>query len=134
MNLGIQHLFKSSNLYNACLAITGCFRRTARQKKVLWAWLTSVEKTFYNIINGHAPQYLSDHLPPQGQAQVNLRRSQFIFWRLVKRYRNSFFPYCISQWNSLDSRIRSLLSISSFKRPLLEFLRPKHSPTFRVVK
>ena len=32
----------------------------------------------------------------------------------TERYQSSFFPYCISQWNILDSNIRKLPTISTF--------------------
>ena len=37
-----------------------------------------------------------------------------------------------NEWNSLDYRIRDLPSISSFKRAIFEFIRPKPSLTFNV--
>ena len=46
----------------------------------------------------------------------------------TERFRNTFFPYCISQWNVLDVDIRNLLpSVSTFKTVIFEFLRPKQS-------
>ena len=50
----------------------------------------------------------------------------------TERFRKSFFPYCVNEWNKLDSRIRDLPSISRFKRAIFDFIRPKSSPTFRV--
>ena len=56
-----------------------------------------------------------------------------ILWTFALNvYRNSFFPYCISQWNSLDRRIRNLPSIASFKRAILSYFRPSPAPIFRV--
>jgi len=46
--------------------------------------------------------------------------------------RNSFFPYCISQWNVLGGNIRDLPSIKTFKKAIYEFLRPKQSHVFDV--
>jgi len=89
---------------------------------------------FYKIFKGLAPQYLCEYLPAQNATVVNLRVRPPIYplEARTERYRNSFFPYCVSQWNILDSRIRDLPTISSFKRAIFEFLRPKPSPTFRV--
>lgn len=50
----------------------------------------------------------------------------------TERYRNSFFPFCISQWNALDSHIRVRPSISTFKRAIFDFLRPKPAPSFKL--
>jgi len=80
------------------------------------------------------PQYLVEILPPRRAAFANLRSRLPIYPLEVRteRYRNSFFPYCINEWNKLDSRIRDLPSISRFKRAIFEFMRPKPAPTFRV--
>ena len=50
----------------------------------------------------------------------------------TERYRNSFFPYCISQWNNLDSRIRNRPSIATFKRAIHDFIRPNPTPYFKT--
>jgi len=126
--------------YNACLAITGCFRGTSKEKIYLELGLESLSDRrfsrrlmfFYKIVKGFAPTYLSSLLPPQGGAE-NLRvRPPFEmpFCR-TERYRASFFPYCIAEWNKLDSGIRDLPSISSFKRAILNFLRPKAASRYQ---
>lgn len=40
----------------------------------------------------------------------------------------------MSKWNNFDSHIRNLPTISKFKSVLLEFLRPKSYPTFKLGK
>ena len=52
----------------------------------------------------------------------------------TESYRNSFFPYCISQGSNLDSRIRNLPSIATFKRGILDFIRPNPTPYFKINK
>ena len=91
---------------------------------------------FYKIFNEMAPQLLGNYLPAQNAALVNLRVRPSIYplETRTERYRNSFFPYSILQWNSLDSHIRDLPSISSFKRAIFAFLRPETSPTFGSTK
>ena len=128
--------------YNACLAITGCFRGTSREKLYSELGLESLADRrfsrrlffFYKIFNGMAPRYLFNVLPPQNIAHVNLRSRPPIYplESRTERYRNSFFPFCIREWNNLDSRIRDLPSISSFKRAIFEYLRPTAVSTFRV--
>ena len=128
--------------YNACLAITGCFRGTSREKLYSELGLESLADRrysrrlflFYKIVNKMAPRYLSDILPTRNATIANLRSRPQIYplHARTERFRNSFFPFCISEWNKLDSQIRNLPSISSFKRKILEFLRPKASKTFKV--
>ena len=65
---------------------------------------------------------------------INLRKRPAIYPLDVKAesYGNSFFPYRISQWNNLDSRIRNLSSIATFKRSFLDFIRPVPRPMFKI--
>ena len=128
--------------YNASLAITVCFRGTSRDKLFSELGLESLADrrfyrrliAFYRIANKRAPQYLTDYLASQDLASINLRKRPAIYplEARTKRYRNSFFPYCISQWNNLDSRIRNLTSIATFKRAILDFIRPNPIPYFKT--
>ena len=67
--------------YNACLAITGCFRGTSREKLYAELGLESLADrrfsrrlcTFYKILNGLAPQYLLDYIPAWNIVQQILR-------------------------------------------------------------
>ena len=128
--------------YNACLAITGCFRGTSREKLYSELGLESLADRrfsrrlifFYKICNGLAPTYLSRYLPPQNIALRNLRHRPEIFpvhgrtdWFL-----NTFFPFCMSQWNVLDGHIRNLPSISRFKSAILKFLRPVPNSIYKL--
>ena len=126
--------------YNACLAITGCFRGTSREKLYSELGLESLADRrfyrrilfFYKIVNGLTPSYLRNYLQETPSTLVNLRGRNAIYPLNIRteRFRNTFFPYCITQWNILDSRIRDLPTVSSFKRAILKFLRPKLSPVF----
>ena len=131
--------------YNACLAITGCFRGTSREKIYLELGLESLADRrlsrrlvyFYKIINGFAPAYLSNLLPPlRGEEERRAGRRikpplEAPFCR-TERYRASFFPFCINEWNDLDENIRNLPSISTFKQAILKFFRPNANSVFRV--
>ena len=124
------------------MAITGCFRGTYRGKLyselglkgLADRWFYRGLIAFYKIVNKMAPQYLIDYLPTQDLASINLRKRS-AFYPLdtrTERYRNSFFPYCISQWNDLGSRIRNLPSIAIFKRDILDFILPVPTPMFKI--
>ena len=129
--------------YNASLAIAGCFRSTSRDKLYFQLGLESSANrrfyrrlVFYKIVNKKAPQYLIDYLQTQDLASNNLRKRPAIcpFDVRTERYHNSFFLYCISQWNNLDSRIRNLPSIATFKRAILDFICPVPTPMFKTYK
>ena len=89
---------------------------------------------FYKIVNKEAPQYLIDYLPTQDLASINLRKRPAIYalGARTEPYRNSFFPYCISQWNNLDSRVMNLPSVATFKRTILDFIRPNPTLYFKI--
>ena len=53
---------------------------------------------------------------------------------MTKLHPNSVFPYCISQWNNLDSRIWNLPSITTSKHSILDFIRPVSTPVFKINK
>ena len=128
--------------YNASLAITGRFRCTSRDKLYSKLGFENLAErrtcrrliAFYKIVNKQAPRYLIDFLPTQDLASINLRKRPAIYPLDVRteRYRNSFFPYCNSQWKILDNRIMNLLSIATFKRAILYFIRPVPTPMFKI--
>ena len=77
-----------------------------------------------NFVN--TPDYLYKHIPPQRKVQYNLRiRRDFANpIKRTLRYENSFFPYCISEWENLNEVIKGLPTVSQFKSKLFLFIRP----------
>ena len=132
--------------YDACLAITGCFRGTSREKLYLELGLESLTDRrfcrrltfFYKIANGLVPSYLSDILPREAheEEEVDERRRERPPFRIpfsrTERHRSSFFPFCISEWNKLDKNIHELPSVKTFKNAISKFIRPKANSVFRV--
>ena len=77
---------------------------------------------FYKIVNGQLPLYLNIYLPPLISEfnPYHLRRPlerQVPVFR-TELYRNSFFPSTTVLWNNLPDHVKTLPSISSFKRYL----------------
>ena len=128
--------------YNAALAITGCFFGTSREKIYSELGLESLSDRrycrklcfFYKIGNGYTAPYLSSFIPAHTRNCYVLRSKPAIKQLVARteRYQSSFFPYCISQWNVLDSNIRNLPTISTFKSAIFKFIRPKSSSVFNV--
>ena len=128
--------------YNAALAITGCIRGTSRDKLYGEIGLESLFDRrycrklcfFYKIVNGYSPQYLLSHLPEK-YSKTYATRYDAIFNSIktkTARFQKSFFPFCVSQWNTLDNEVRNSPSISSFKLALTRFYRPTPSPVYNV--
>ena len=128
--------------YNAALAITGCIRGTSRDKIYAEIGIESLADRrycrklcfFYKIVKGHAPLYLTTFLPGLYSNPYSTRSNK-VFNSIKARteqYKNSFFPFCCSQWNLLDSHLREMPSIVSFKNALTRFYRPVSSMVYNV--
>ena len=48
-------------------------------------------------------------------------------------FKNSFFPYCVSEWNKLGPDLQNSSSIPVFKKGLLKFIRPKPCPVYNIM-
>jgi len=88
---------------------------------------------FYKIKNGIAPACLSEHIPVHRGVEISLgeRKSRAPFSR-TERYDNSFFPYCIKNWNLLDNSVKSIPSLSLFKNHMNNFIRPIGNSLFGI--
>ena len=47
-------------------------------------------------------------------------------------FKNSFLPYAIMKWNKLDSEIRNADTYVSFRKMLLNFIRPTGNSTYKT--
>ena len=80
---------------------------------------------YYKILNGLTTSYLFEHIPDEAP-NVTLRNfTQKAPISRTIRYDNSFYPFCINNWNNLDNSIRSSPSLSIFKTNINNFIRPK---------
>jgi len=127
--------------YKAALIVSGCWKGTNCSRlydELGWESLSDRRwarrlSIFYKIKNGQAPSYLSDHLPKRVESNMNLRNINIKTpLHRTKRFANSFFPYCIINWNKLDLAVKNLPSISSFKNHLNTFIRPKGSSLYGI--
>ena len=77
--------------------------------------------------------YLLDHIPEHISSNVSYCRNDIrpSFSR-TGRYDNSFFPFCITNLNNLDSTIKLSTSLSRFKTNLSKFVRPKGNFFFSI--
>ena len=118
--------------YRACLAITNAIKGTSRDRLYDELGLYSLSKRrwksklifFYKIVNGMLPNYLHSFLDFPSQENYPLRSSSENIVRPIptrtKTFKNSFFPFCISEWNNLASEIRNAKSINIFKKLILK--------------
>ena len=128
--------------YSAALAITGAWRGTSREKLYLdlgWESLSlrrwSRRLTlFYKVINNLTPDYTRDPLPPLHQVQYSFRERDTIgqIRARTEKYKSSFYPHCLSEWNKLDPEIRLSSSVAVFKTKILSKIRPPTKSVFGI--
>ena len=126
--------------YNACLAITGAIRGTNRERLYNELGLESLRDRrkcrrlilFFKIFNKEAPAYLSNLLPPNVSFRTGYVNALRPYVTRSKYFENSFFPNCVNEWNSLSPEIRTLDSLSKFKKVLLSFFRPTQNSIFNT--
>ena len=120
--------------YSAALAVTGTWRGTSREKlytELGWESLSSRRWSrrltlFYKIINNLSPAYTKDPIPPLHQSQYSLR-CQDVIGRLrarTEKFKSSFYPNCLSEWNKLQPELRLAPSVAIFKKKFLSIIRP----------
>ena len=96
---------------------------------------------FYDIVNGHSPDYLQDLLPISvGQINnYNLRNSKnfTIPSGRLSLYQSSFFPSTIRLWNNLPTDLRNSPCQQMFKneiRKFMTYLTNHHYMCLRVLE
>ena len=120
--------------YKAALIVTGCWQGTSREKlydELGWEPLDQRRWSrrmtlYYKIVNGLTPSYLFEHVPSEAPRVLR----NFIPKAPIaktERYQNSFFPYCITEWNGLDKNIKYSPSLKTFKENITKLIRPKKS-------
>ena len=78
----------------------------------------------YKIIDIGLAKYLTD-LIPKRENDYNIRnRNKSFFHCRTESFKNSFFPYTIEAWYSLDPSIINSNSLEVSKSKLLAFIRP----------
>ena len=128
--------------YSAALAITGTWRGTSRDKLYLELGWESLNfrrwsrrlTLFYKILNNLTPLYTKESIPSSHQLNYFLRDRDAIrrIGARTEAFQSTFYPNCISEWNTLDPEIRLAPSFSIFKKKLLSILRPPAKSVFGV--
>ena len=83
-----------------------------------------------------APKYLQSYLLPQTWNQYSTRvaKKNLLITLPLKTlsFSNTFFPYCINEWNKLNGNLRNGSSIYKFKNYLTKFIKVKENSTFSI--
>ena len=125
--------------YNTALAITGAIRGTSKEKLCQELGFESLKDRrwlrrlcyLYKIVSTKQPAYLYDLIPPFQRSTRNRGCIYEPFCRTIS-FKNSFLPYAIKEWNKLDPEIRNTETYASFRKMLLNFIRPTGNSTFKI--
>ena len=116
--------------YEAARIVTGLTRSVSIDKLIKEiGWLSLSDRRLfqkavlmYKIINGLAPEYISNIMPPfvSERTEYSLRNAADIsvLSRRTEIYSRSFFPSSVDYWNKLPLSVRSADSLSAFKQLL----------------
>ena len=128
--------------YSAALAVSGTWRGTSREKlyaELGWESLSlrrwSRRLTlFYKIVNNLTPNYTRDPIPPHQQSQYSLRKHDVIgqIRTRTERFKSTFYPHCLSEWNALETETRLAPSVAIFKKKMLLKIRPSGKPVYGI--
>ena len=77
---------------------------------------------YYKIVKGQTPAYLFDHVPKEAPCTLRKYVPKAPIAR-TQRYAISFFPYCIKQWEILESDAKFSTSVQTFKNEINERIR-----------
>ena len=107
--------------YSAALAVTGAWKGTSREKP--WqTWLgipkpTTLGRTPHSFLQDYKQYY---------PWLLKIPYSDVVGWIRARatRFKNSFYPDCLPEWNTLDPEIRLSLSLNIFKTKLAKLNRP----------
>ena len=125
--------------YNAALAITGAIRGISREKLYQELGFESLKDRrwlrrlccLYKIVGTRQSAYLYDLIPPFQRSSRNKGCICERFCRTIS-FKNSFIPYEIKEWNKLDPEIRNAATYASFRKMLLNFIRPTGNSTYKI--
>ena len=126
--------------YRGALAVTGAWKGTSRSKiyeELGWESLSDRRKVqrliqMYKIVNMYTPSYLRDKLPPLRNPFAQVTHTFQEFRVRTERFRNTFFPDTIKNWNVVISDFAEMPELNTFKSHLLSFYRPVSRSIFGV--
>ena len=128
--------------YSAALAVTGAWRGTSRDKlynELGWESLDNRRwyrrlTLFYKITKNLTPDYTRDPIPPLHQSVYSLRNQQVIGQLRPRRerFKSSFYPSCLMEWNKFSHLIWASPTVASFKSKLLVLIRPTAKSVYGI--
>ena len=86
---------------------------------------------FYKVFHNKVPKYIHSLIPSMRTSTRQPNTFTSFFCR-IEYFQNSFLPCVIREWNKLDPDKRSCLSYYSFRKAVLNFIRPIGNKIFNI--
>ena len=128
--------------YAAALAVTGTWRGTSRERlynELGWEPLSLRRWSrrlilFYKFLNELTPDYTRDPIPPLNETSYPIRNRSVVgqIRARTERFKASFYPHCLLEWNKLDPEIRASSAVGIFKKKLSSQIRPPANSVYGI--
>ena len=128
--------------YSAALAVTGTWRGTSQEglhNELGWESLGSRRWSrhlilLYKFINKLTPDYTRDPIPPLHENNYPFRNPPVVgqIRARTEKFKSSFYPHSLSEWNKLDPEIRESSSVSVLKKKLFSKIRPPANSIYGI--
>ena len=119
--------------YAAALAVTGTWRGTSRERlynELGWESLCLRRWSrrlilFYKFVNELTPDYTRDPIPSLNETTYPIRSRPVVgqIRARTEKFKASFYPHCLLEWNKLDPEIRTSPTVGIFKKKLYAQIR-----------
>ena len=120
--------------YSAALAVIGAWKGTSRANlyaELGWESLNLRRWSrrlalLYKIVNNLTPSYIAEPIPPLQQSHYTLRNPDVIgrIRARTEKFRSSFYPSCLTEWNELDPEIRLSPSVTVLRKNCCQLSAP----------
>ena len=139
-----NHLMEklASVQYAAALAVTGTWRGTSRERlynELGWEPLCLRRWSrrlilFYKFVNELTPDYTRDPIPPLNETTYPIRSRPVVgqIRARTEKFKASFYPHCLLEWNKLDPEIRTSPTVGIFKKKLCAQIRPPANSVYGI--
>ena len=128
--------------YAAALAVTGTWRGTSRERlynELGWEPLCLRRWSrrlilFYKFFNELTPDYTRDPIPPLNETTYPIRSRPVVgqIRARTEKFKASFYPHCLLEWNKLDPEIRTSPTVGIFKKKLYAQIRPPANSVYGI--
>ena len=131
-----------SVLYAAALAVTGTWRGTSRERlynELGWEPLSLGRWSrrlilLYKFFNELTPDYTRGPIPLLNETSYPIRSRSVVgqIRARTKKFKASFYPHCLLEWNKLDPEIRASPTGGIFKKKLSSQIRPPANSVYGI--